>query len=184
MPELPGLPQVYERVKKLQGIVIRAEKVRPDSDLLEFKIASGGRFYARSLKSTWKTYIWRKGQETWQVAWMPVEKQFYRTTYEMGNPLPAGFGSLWPGKWNLVQEGPTKKTLFAGKPALEIPCKFSTGHKVLLYVQPESLLPMGSITTVRGKISEMRYLSVKERVVTEREMIVVDPRNSKRPNTL
>ncbi len=173
MPELPGLPQVYERVIKLKGVVIRGEMVRPSSIPMEFKIAPGGRFYAKYPTS--EMYISRSEQ----VTWMPAKKEFAKAKREEGNPLPAGFEALWPGGPNLIPDGASKSATFVGKPALEIPCKASMGHKVLLYVHPESLLPLGSIATAGGTEYEMRYVSVEERIVTDRELTFVAPRDAK-----
>ncbi len=175
MPDLPlpGLPQVYERVKRLKGVVIRGKKLRPDLEVMEFKIAPGGRFYVKT--PTAEMYISRKEE----ITWWPAKKELIRFNFSGRNPLPAGFEVLWPGGPNLLPNGKSQSAMFAGKPAVEIPCKHPQGYKVLLYVHPKSLLPLGYINTAWSKEREIRYLSVDERVITDREMTFVAPPDAK-----
>ncbi|MBB6051614.1 peroxiredoxin [Armatimonas rosea] len=170
---LPDLTQVYARIAKLRGVVIRAEMVRPSSVPMEFKIAPTGFFYAKYPTS--EMYISRDEQ----VTWMPAKKEFSRGKPEDGNPLPAGFEILWPKGALLRAKAATRQASFAGKPALELPCKAAMGHDVLLYIHPESLLPLGSIATAQGTEYELRYLSVEERPLTARDLTFIAPRDAK-----
>lgn len=170
---LPDLKQVYARIAKLKGVVIRAEMVRPSSVPMAFKIAPSGFFYAQYPTS--EMYLSR----TEQLTWMPSKKEYSRGKPEEGNPLPAGFEVLWPGGALLHAEGVTRQTTFAGKPALELPCRAAMGHKVLLYVHPESLLPLGSLATSQGTEYEMRYLSVEEKPLSARELTFIAPPDAK-----
>jgi len=164
-----SLKQVYERVARLQGVVITAEMVRPSSVAMQFKIAPGGRFYAKYPTS--EMYL----SPTEQVTWMAEKKEFSRTKPEPGNPLPAGFESLWPDGAVLQETKPPQRTTFAGKPAVELSCRATAGHHVLLYVDPDSLLPQGSVATAQGTTFEVHYTTVQERSLTPAELTFVAP---------
>jgi thiol-disulfide isomerase/thioredoxin len=170
---LPSLKEVYERVARLRGAVIQAEMVRPSSVPMTFKIAPGGFFYAKYPTS--EMYVSPREQ----VTWLPAKKEFTREKPEEGNPLPGGFEILWPGGALLIAEGVAKQASFAGKPAVEVPCKAAAGHKVLLYVHPESLLPLGTIATAQGTEYELRYLSVVETPLSARELTFVAPQDAR-----
>lgn len=172
---VPDLQQVYQRVAKLKGVVIKAEMVRPSTVPMEFKIAPGGFFFAKYPTS--ETYLANKEQ----VTWMPEKREFVKGKPEDGNPLPAGFEVLWPGGELLLADGGSRQTTFAGQPAVELPCKATAGHSVLLYVQPTTLLPLGTVATAQGTQYEMRYLSVTEAALTPAHFTFIAPRDAKAP---
>lgn len=165
----PTLDQVNERVGRLKGVAIRAEMVRPSSVAMAFKIAPGGRLWARYPTS--EMFV----TPTERVTWMPERREYAREKPEPDNPLPAGFEALWPGGARLTGEGTARRATFAGKPAWELPCRAAAGHAVSLYVDPASLLPVGSVATSQGTTFEVRYLAVEERVVAGAELTFVPP---------
>jgi len=165
----PDLKQVYAHVKKLKGVEIKALMVRPSSIPMEFKIAPEGKFYAKYPTS--EAYISR----TEQVDWFPDRREYSKAKSPDINPLPPGFEILWPEGQLLQADGKSHATSFAGKPAIEIPCKVPMGHNILLYVNPVSFLPVGSIATAQGTEYEMRYLSVKEKKIRPASLVFVPP---------
>lgn len=170
------LKQVYERVIKLTGVEIKAQMVRPSSIPMEFKIAPGSGYYAKYPTS--EMYISR----TDQVTWMPDRREFVKEKRRPGNPLPPGFEILWPQEPLLQPDGKPHITTFADKSALEIPCKAVQGHTVLLYVNPKSLLPVGSLATANGNAYEMRYISVKEITLSPTDLVFNPPADAKPSN--
>jgi peroxiredoxin len=93
--------------------------------------------------------------------------------------LPVGFEILWPEGTLLLPNGDSRSTSFVGKPAIEIPCKASAGHKILLYVHPESLMPVGCIAIANGTEYETSYNAVIEKSYTPKDLIFVAPKGSK-----
>lgn len=167
------LEQVYARVRKLTGVTIKAQMVRPSSIPMEFKIARGGGLYAKYPTS--EMYISLADQ----VTWMPDRREFVKEKREAGNPLPAGFEILWPQEPLLQPNGKPQTATFAGKPTLEIPCKAAQGHTVLLYVDPKSLLPVGSLATANGTEFELRYISVRETPLAPKDLTFQPPADAK-----
>lgn len=167
------LEQVHAKVKTFPGVEIMAEMVRPSSVAMTFKIAPGGYLWCKY--PTTEDFI----TVTEQVTWMPDRRQYVKSKSESENPLPVGFESMWPKGTVLTQKGESKETTFADHRAVEIPCMATAGHPVRLFVDLETLTPLGSIATANGKEYEMRYKSVKIAPISPKSITFVAPTDAK-----
>lgn len=170
----PNLEQVYKRISKLKGVEIHAIMVRPSTVRMTFKIAPGGHFYAKYPTS--ESYI----SVTEQTSFLTDLRMYDTTPTEHINPLPSGFDNLWPGGATLEQTQPSSNKSFAGKPAIEIPCKAPMGHQVSLYVDPKSLLPLGTTAIANGTTFEMQYTKVVERIINPSETTFIKPKDARK----
>jgi thiol-disulfide isomerase/thioredoxin len=166
------LDSVYEKVKTFPGVEISAEMVRPSSIAMTFKIAPGGRYWAKYPTTEDFTSLKER------VTWMPDRRQFARSKPEEGNPLPAGFEPLWPGGALSKPNGEPTETTFAGKSAVELPC-ISGAQPLSLFVDRTSLIPLGTIASAGGKTYEMHYNAVKIAPISPLALTFVPPADAR-----
>ena len=171
--QLPTLNDVYATVAKLKGIEIRAEAIRPSSILTSYKIAPGGAMVATYPTSV--SYINIKEQ----ITWFPDRREFSTAKAPTYNLLPGGFESMWPKGELLTQTGPAANAVFAGKPAIEIPCRASAGHSIRVFVNEKTLIPVGTIALSQGTEYEFRYTSTIEKPFKLEELKFVPPADAR-----
>lgn len=168
------LDAVYAKVRTLPGVEINAEMVRPSTVFITFRIAPGGRLWAKYPTS--EDFITQKEK----VTWMPDSRQFARSKPEPVNPLPGGFEAMWPDGDLLTAAGVPQEATFANQTAVKIPCKPASGdYTIELFVNPATLLPMGTVATANGTTFEIRYKSLKVRAIPPKALTFTAPTDAR-----
>jgi peroxiredoxin len=173
----PELSDLYSKIRKLPGVSIECEMVRPSNVPMSFKIAPPKGSVGPALWAKYpSTEQFTSGKTT--ITWVQDRREYAETALEPGNPLPAGFESLWGTEGWLAQTGPATPARFHGRPAMSIPCKAVLGHEVTLFVADG--LPIGTIATSQGNTYEMVYRSVKVGPVPANEITFNPPRDARK----
>ncbi|MGV3616190.1 MAG: redoxin domain-containing protein [Fimbriimonas sp.] len=169
----PSLDDVYAKVQAMPGVHIRGEMVRPAVVAIEFKIAPGGRLWAKYPTS--EQFV--GPEET--ITWMRDRRQFSRAKSERNTPTPAGFESLWPNGVRMTQSKDAQAATFDGREAWEIPCQSSVTPDVRLFVEKRSWLPLGTVAVANGATYEIRYRSVKVGPLPPKDFRFVPPKDAR-----
>lgn len=169
----PTLDEIYTKVAALPGVQLSGEMVRPSTVAMEFRIAPGGRLWARYPTS--EQFI--SGGET--VTWMPDRRQYAKEKQERGTPTPGGYESMWPGGERMTATGTGAAAMFAGQAVWMIPCRSRVAAEVSLFVSKKSLLPIGTIAKAGGTTYEIRYQKVEVGPQPEKAFRFVPPADAK-----